>query len=80
MREKLHQIINLALDLNEQCATNTSFLLFPHAESFTVHVWEGEPVIGNYLIDEHAYYAGSLCDEAKVNDIIRELEELRDNI
>lgn len=80
MREKLHQIIDLALDLNEQGATKTSVFLSPHVDSITVYVWEGEPVIGNYLIEEHAYYAGSLCQEAKINEIIRKLEELKVNI
>lgn len=80
MREKLHRILDLVLDLNEQGATHAAAHIQGHVESVSVHAWEGESKIENWIYDGQAYYAGELKNEAKVNDIIRELEELRDNI
>lgn len=80
MREKLHRILDLVLDLNEQGATRATATIYGHVENVSVHVWEGECKEENYLMIERSYYGGELKDEAKVNKIIRELEELKVNI
>ena len=81
MREKLHRIIDLMLDLNEQGATRTSCSLAAHVNEISVWVWECE--VGNddnTLYREHAYYDGNHSDTKKVNEIIHALEELKVNI
>lgn len=79
-REKLHRILDLILDLNEQAVTHATMNVHGHVQSVSVMVYEGECTDGNMLTQEYAYYDGELKNEKKVNDIIRELEELRDEI
>lgn len=80
MRDKLHEILDLVLSLNEQGATHASVDIHGSSEMVSVMVWEGELKDENMLMQDYAYYVGELRNEKKVNDLIRELEELRDNI
>lgn len=78
MRDKLHKITDLMLDLNEQGGTRTSYAISPHVNSIEVWVWEGEEFKEeNVLYKERTYYAGELRNEEKVNEIIRNLEKLK---
>lgn len=81
MRNKLRRILDLILDLNAQGATKTTFSIAAHVNEIDIWVWEGEEFKEeNTLYHERAYYAGQLRDEAKVDEIIRSLEELRKDI
>ena len=80
MREKLHKILDLVLDLNEQGATRSNVDFSGYVENVSVMVWEGECTDENMLLHDYTYYGGKLRNEKKLNDIIRELEEVKENI
>ena len=76
MNEKIHRIIDLCLELEDE-VTHATCYLHTHVNAINVVVWEGEELTDETKIcDGHAYYDGECNGEQKINDIIQELEEL----
>ena len=77
MREKLHKILDLILDLNEN--GNDSFMyLYGHTQDLTVDVTDGKwENGGSHLLYKHEYYAGRHYNEKTFDELIKKLEELK---
>ena len=80
MREKLHRILDLVLELSEQGATHATADFHGNVNLVSVMVWEGECKEENILLHDYTYYDGELRNEKKIDEIIRTLEEMKVNI
>lgn len=76
MREKLHKILDLVLDLNEK---NDAFMyLYGHVNSITVDISDGEwKYDEKKLYYKDVYYAGQHYTEKDLDKVITKLEELK---
>lgn len=80
MKDKMHKILDLVFELNEQENIHATAFFFAHTESVDVMVWSGEKaddINKNKLLHDGCYYGGVLFDEEKLNKIIGKLEELK---
>jgi hypothetical protein len=70
----------LVLALNEQGVTHASVSFSGHVKMVNVMVWEGKLKEENILYHAYCYYEGRLYRKKKMQEMIRSLEELRDEI
>jgi hypothetical protein len=79
MNEKLHEIIDLCLSL-EDGVTHAFAYVNTNCNVITVDVWEGDDLSDETRIySDRAYYDGELKDEKGINNIIQSLGELKEN-
>ena len=78
MREKLHQIMDLCLSL-ENGVTHAFVCVNTNCNVITVDVWEGDDLSDETSIySGRAYYDGELKNKRAINNIIQALEELKE--
>lgn len=76
MNEKLHEIIDLCLSL-ENGITHTFFYISTQTQVISIDVWEGEDMSDETrLYRGRAYYDGELKNEQAIKDIIQALKDL----